>query len=113
MEENKEIFKKLPMRDASKRWCAIRTTSVGLTMPESFERSRILIIVYMEEPKTTNTVVATVFVINGPLPLFNRSSNLTIIFLIGLAKDSVKITANSIVKSENKSCNIFVVLLEY
>jgi hypothetical protein len=73
----------------------------------------ILNIVYMVESNTTNTVVDIVFMINGPLPRFKRSNTFTINFRIGFAKDSVRITVNSIDKSENKSCNIFVELLEY
>ncbi|RDY07984.1 hypothetical protein CR513_07839, partial [Mucuna pruriens] len=86
-------------RDASKRRCAIRTSSVGLTMPASFERFWILVIVCTVEPKTRSRVAATVFMTMVPRPCFKRSSPLTTKFRIGFAKESIKMNAIWIIKT--------------
>lgn len=102
------FWSNLPKKNASKRRYAMRTSSVGLTMPVSFIRFLISVIVYTVELKTTSMVTATVFVTKGPLPCFERSRPFTTNFRIGFAKDNTKVNAIWVIKSMNKGCIIFV-----
>ena len=100
-------YRNLPIRHASRWRYAIRTWSVGLTMPESVERFWIFIKLYMLDPNTTTSVPPTLFVTKGPLPCFNRSNPIITSFLSGVQNKRVIISAISANTIVNKSWIIF------
>lgn len=85
----------------------MRISSVREAFPSTIQRFLSIIMLYMYDNITTDTVPPTVFTMTGPRPLLTRSRIINTSFLNGVLKHRTMITVISANITVNNNCSIF------